>query len=212
MKLPAIVCTLLIAIQAHAGVDTSILSLSTEWTRIKYELPEKDRSQAFEILVERTAALVRQHPGRAEPLVWNAIALSSLAGTRKNLNALQLVKKAHTQLKKAEAIDPDALDGSVYGLLGTLYYRVPGRPLGFGDDDKALSYLQKALKRHPDSLQNHFFYAGYLLKKKDYTGAINAYMKALETPVNPVYTKADAARRSEIRGALARLKAVYGSL
>ena len=35
------------------------------------------------------------------------------------------------------AIDPKALDGSAYASLGSLFYQVPGWPIGFGDDKKA---------------------------------------------------------------------------
>jgi len=37
------------------------------------------------------------------------------------------------------------LNGSVYNSLGSLYAKVPGWPLGFGDKKKAQAYFEKAL-------------------------------------------------------------------
>ena len=44
----------------------------------------------------------------------------------------------------ALAIDPKALAGSAYTSLGSLYYQVPGWPIGFGDDKKAREMLEAA--------------------------------------------------------------------
>ena len=51
--------------------------------------------------------------------------------------AMSLAKEARDVLTKAEALDPTVLDGSVYTSLGTLYFRVPGGLIGFGDKDRA---------------------------------------------------------------------------
>lgn len=97
-------------------------------------------------------------PERAEPLVWEGIVLASWAGAKGGLGALKLAKQARDQLLRAEQIDPSALNGSVYTSLGSLYYQVPGWPLGFGDDDKAREYLEKALTMNPDGIDPNFFY------------------------------------------------------
>ena len=52
------------------------------------------------------------------------------------LGALSMVRKARDLLLDAEKIDPSTLQGSVYASLGSLYYQVPGWPVGFGDKKK----------------------------------------------------------------------------
>ena len=89
--------------------------------------------------------LVESYPDRAEPKIWLAIALSTDAGINGGLSALGEVKEARRLLESAEKIDPAALDGSIYTSLGSLYYQVPGWPIGFGNDDKAEAYLKQAL-------------------------------------------------------------------
>ena len=47
---------------------------------------------------------------------------------------------------KAIEINPQAMDGSAYVTLGTLYYMAPKWPIGFGDEATAQKMLQTALK------------------------------------------------------------------
>ncbi|QTG98208.1 tetratricopeptide repeat protein, partial [Vibrio furnissii] len=63
--------------------------------------------------------------------------------------ALSLVKEAKVLLEQVIETAPETLDGSAYTSLGSLYYQVPGWPIGFGDDDKAEAMLQKALEINP---------------------------------------------------------------
>ena len=46
-------------------------------------------------------------------------------------------------LLAAEKINPAALNGSAYNSLGSLYAKVPGWPIGFGDKAKASVNYQK---------------------------------------------------------------------
>ncbi|MDA1382172.1 hypothetical protein PCI56_27515 [Plesiomonas shigelloides subsp. oncorhynchi] len=55
-----------------------------------------------------------------------------------------MVKEAKASLEKALKQNPNALDGSAYTSLGSLYYKVPGWPVGFGDDEQA----ERLLKKH----------------------------------------------------------------
>ncbi|MEJ2464097.1 MAG: hypothetical protein P8045_00150 [Candidatus Thiodiazotropha sp.] len=187
-------------------MSPDLLELSEAWAKIKYQMPEDQRVKAFESLNEKAAAMVEANPGQAEPLVWQAIILSTTAGEKGGLGALSLVKKAKKLLDRAEAIDPQVLDGSVYTSLGSLYYQVPGWPLGFGDDDKAESYLKKALVVNPDGMDPNYFYGDYLLQEKEYAEAAAAFEKALAAPAREGRPVADAGRREEIEAALAKVK------
>ena len=192
--------TALLAAPCWARVPPDVESLSNEWARIKYDTPEADRKASFERLAERSAALTAAHPGRAEYLVWEGIIVASAAGEQGGIGlaALNMVKKAKDLLEQAERLDPDALDGSVYTSLGSLYYQVPGWPIGFGDDEKAKGYLEKALALNPDGIDANYFYGDFLLHQKDYTAAVEVLNHALEAPPRPNRALADAGRRGEI--------------
>ena len=196
----------LYTVAASAAMSPQLLELSESWADIKYQMPEKQRVEALKALSVQAQKLAEAHPGKADPLVWQAIILSTLAGEKGGLGALSLVKQAKKLLEQAEAIDPDALDGSVYTSLGSLYYQVPGWPLGFGDDDKAERYLKKALAVNPEGIDPNYFYGDYLLREKAYSEAQAAFEKALAAPRREGRPIADAGRRSEIEAALSKLK------
>lgn len=189
-----------------AGMSPELLELSESWARIKYQMPEHQRVAALESLNAQAEALVEAHPAEAEPLVWQAIILSTTAGEKGGLGALSLVKQAKKLLERAEAIDPEVLEGSVYTSLGSLYYQVPGWPIGFGNDDKAEAYLKKALALNPDGIDPNYFYGDFLLQEKAFVEAEAAFTKALAAPPRDNRPIADAGRRAEIEAALAKLK------
>ncbi len=196
----------LYSVAALAGMSPELLELSESWAQIKYQMPEDQRVEALQALNEKAEALVQANPGSAEPLVWQAIILSTTAGEKGGLGALSLVKQAKKLLERAEALDPEVLNGSVYTSLGSLYYQVPGWPIGFGDDDKAEAYLKKALALNPDGIDPNYFYGDYLLQEKEYKEAAAAFEKALAAPARENRPIADAGRRAEIEAALAKVK------
>lgn len=199
--------TLFFALPVFAGMSPELLSLSEDWAKIKYQMPQDQRVAALEALNGQASSLVAAHPGDAAPLVWQAIILSTTAGEKGGLGALSLVKQAKKLLEQAEAIDPDALDGSVYTSLGSLYYQVPGWPIGFGSDKKAKAYLRKALAVNPDGMDPNYFYGDFLLQAREYPAAVAAFERALAAPARAQRPIADAGRRSEIETALAKAKA-----
>ena len=130
--------------------------------------PRHARRSSPESFEGRAEAFAKAHPERAEPLVWVGIVQSSHAGAKGGLGALGLAKKARASLESALARDPQVLGGSAYTSLGTLYYKVPGFPLGFGNKDKAQELLRKALSVNPDGIDPNYFYAEYLYKQGRY--------------------------------------------
>lgn len=185
--------------------EGDLLTIQTQWATANYELKDKAKLEAFELLAKHAHDFVKSHPNKAEPLIWEAIVRSTWAGAKGGLGALSLVKDAKELLEKAIAIDPNALDGSAYTSLGSLYYQVPGWPIGFGDDKKAARYLQQALTMNPEGIDPNYFYADYLKEEGQKQEAKRYFEKALAAPERPNRSLADAGRRNEIKNKLAEL-------
>lgn len=181
-------------------------AIQQRWAVVRYNLPEAQRAGAFEALAVQSAALVRQHPGSAEPLIWDGIVNSSWAGATGGLGALGKVKAARASLEKALAMDPKALQGSAYTSLGALYDQVPGWPLSFGDQAKAESMLRQALAINPDGIDSNYFWADHLYRQNRYDEARAALQKALQAPPRPGRELADQGRRGEIDALLKAIK------
>lgn len=216
MKSPRTLTAIALAISLVAGAafadpafDSRIEGLARTWAHVNFEVRDKgaQADQAAQ-LVAQADALAKQNPRRAEPLVWEAIALSTEAGAKGGLGALPLVSSARQLLERAERIDPRALgDGSVYTSLGSLYAQVPGFPIGFGDAGRARAYLQKALALNPNGIDPNFFNGDFLFRQGDYAGAVRALEKALAAPVRPGREVADRGRRAEASALLAKARA-----
>ena len=205
----------LFSVRASAADDTAfnaeLLSIQQAWAKVNYETPAGDaREQAFEQLEKRAEKFTQQNPGRAEALIWEAIIESSYAGAKGGLGALGLAKEARGNLEAAIKIDPAALDGSAYTSLGTLYYRVPGFPIGFGDHDKARQLLQQALKMNPNGIDPNYFYADFLYTEGEYAAALPYLEKAAKAPPRPGREAADKGRHADIAALTAKVKAKLG--
>lgn len=202
----AAVLMLLSVIPAHAAsLDTDLLEIQQIWARINYSITtSEEKAGAFAQLATKASALVTAHPSRAEPLVWQGIALSSQAGAKGGLGALSLAKQARTALEASLKIDDEALAGSAHTSLGTLYHKVPGFPVGFGDDKKARRHLETALRLNPTGIDPHFFYAEFLLDKGETALAIKHLKIAQAAPARPGRETADAGRRAEIAAMLGK--------
>jgi tetratricopeptide (TPR) repeat protein len=205
------------AIASHAAAapdpafDADLLSIQQAWAHVNYETPAGDaRKDAFDALEKRAEAFTKQHPGRAEALIWEGIIESSYAGAKGGLGALGLAKEARGNLEAAIKLDPTALDGSAYTSLGALYYRVPGFPIGFGDHDKAKQLLQQALKLNPNGIDPNYFYADFLYTEGEYAAALPYLEKAAKAPPRPGREVADKGRHADIAALTAKVKAKLG--
>jgi len=193
---------------ADAAFDAELLSLQQAWAKVNYETPAGDaREQAFDALEKRAEKFTQQHPDRAEALIWEGIIESSYAGAKGGLGALSLAKEARGNLEKAIKINPAALDGSAYTSLGTLYYKVPGFPVGFGDHDKAEKLLKRALELNPNGIDPNYFYAEFLYEEGKYAQALQHLDKAGKAAPRPGREVADKGRRAEIAALSSRVKA-----
>jgi tetratricopeptide (TPR) repeat protein len=189
-----------------APVDDAVADLQRDWEVIRYQTPAAEREKRFEALVVKAHQTSQTYAGRAEPLVWEGIIVSSLAGEKGGLGALGLVKQAKANYEQAIQTDPKALDGSAYNSLGVLYYKVPGWPVGFGDKAKAGDLLLKGLAINPQGIDPNYFYGEYLVETNRADQAVTYLERALQAPPRPGRTVADAGRREEARALLAKLK------
>ncbi|WP_437270374.1 tetratricopeptide repeat protein [Stutzerimonas balearica] len=172
-------------------------SLQQRWAEINYQSPEAKREAAFAKLADEAKQAVAAEPNAAELHIWHGIVLSTWAGAKGGLGALGLVKQAKAEFEQAIELDPNALDGSAYTSLASLYYQVPGWPIGFGDDDKAEALFKQALALNPNGIDPNYFHGDFLLRQKRYGEARVALRKALAAPPRPGRETADAGRREE---------------
>jgi tetratricopeptide (TPR) repeat protein len=193
---------LLVALPARSDVN----ELQQSWSSILYGSQTGNREEALEMLADRARHEAAEHPSDAELLIWKGIILGSYANEKGGFGALSLAKEARASLERAIQLDERALMGSAHTSLGSLYYKVPGWPIGFGSDKQARKHLEHALSINPTGIDPNFFMGEFLLESGDFSGAGRYLRAALEAPDRPGRELADQGRRGEIRTLLARVE------
>lgn len=197
------------SLQAARPMDVAVAEIEHQWAVINYQTSDQSKTEAFERLAQKAHKVSELYPNRPEPLVWESIVLSSHAGSLSGLSkmgALSKAKMARDLLLKAEKISASMPDGSVYTSLGALYFKVPGWPLGFGDNKKAYAYLQKALEMNPNGIDPNYFLGELLFYQNKYKEAYQVLLKAQKSPPRPSREIADQGRRKEVSHLLAKVK------
>lgn len=195
---------------AQPTLDDAIADEGHRWATVAYHTPDSQKEAAYRPLIANAEHVAQSFPGRAEPLIWQAIILASSAKAEGGLDGLSKAKEARELLLAAEKINPTALNGSVYNSLGSLYAKVPGWPIGFGDKKKATEYFEKALAINPNGIDPHYFYADLLADQGEYAKAADHLKRALAAPARPGREDADAGRRQEAMQLLETLKQKHG--
>jgi len=170
---------------AADNLTNAVRQIRAQWTHIRFNLPKTEQAEAYKPLLDLTRDLLKRYPARAEANFWQALMMLNHAEFENKVEALDAVYEARNLLNKVIALDPLFEEGSAYVILGALYYRVPGWPIGFGDMDKADKLLKKALEINPSGIDANYFYGDFLLSQNQFQQAGDYFNKALAAPIQP---------------------------
>lgn len=185
--------------------QNELADIQNQWAVCQYQVAAKQKESCLEKLSTVADKGSSANGSRADLLIWSAIVKSSWAGEKGGLGALDLVKDAKVKLELAIKLDANALDGSAYTSLGTLYYQVPGWPIGFGDKKQAEVLLKKALQVNPTGIDPNYFYGDFLLEQGRKADAKIYLQKALAAPARSGRELADKGRHQDIQQRLDKL-------
>lgn len=185
-----------------SDLNASLDSLERAWAAAYYQADEAKQKQTYPVLLETAADLVKHYPNAAAPKIWLATIMATNASFESSLTALSTLEKAKKLLEESIRIDPQALDGSAYVTLGTLYYMLPGWPVSFGDDDTAEELLKTSLKINPNGIDSNYFYADFLQRQGREAEAEVFFQKATHAPVRQQQAFADTQLQNEAKLAL----------
>lgn len=194
---------------ASAALPEDARHLQQEWARINYEVPESERADAMAALVASCDDPPTATPA-VESVIWCGIVRSTYAGLASPFSAMKYAKAARQDFEKAIEMDAGALSGSAYTSLGTLYFKVPGWPVGFGNAKEAQKYLEKGLDLNPDGIDPNYFYGEYLFEQGDYAKSREYLLKAQDAPARPDRPLADRGRQAEVQALLTQVEKKLG--
>jgi tetratricopeptide (TPR) repeat protein len=187
----------------YADLSPAVAQVQARWAQINYQVGEDERASAMADLVEECDGLLEREPDNAQALTWCGIVNSSHAGLASAFSAMKYAKKARAELEKAIELDGEVLSGSAFTSLGTLYFKVPGWPLGFGDKDEARHLLERGLEINPAGIDSNYFYADFLYEQGELEQSREYLVKADSADPRPGREVADTGRQQEISTLLA---------
>ena len=195
------IALLLLSISAFASAQmtAAVMNIQKQWAITNYQTAEDEKEDVFEVLAKSATQVVLDDAKNAHALVWEGIVYSTYAGEAGALTAGKLAKHAKKSYEQAIKIDGSALNGSAYTSLGVLYYKVPGWPLSFGSDKKAMKQLKKGLEFNPDGIDSNYFFAEFLYEEEgEYALAKEHLLKAQNAAARPTRPIADEGRHKDI--------------
>ena len=193
-------------VAARASEPESYLQFQQQWAEAQYRLQGDAQEQALARLADAVRASSAKHPDDLALKTGAGIIIGSYAGATGGLGALSLAEEAKADYEAVIAKDPSVLHGSALTSLGVLYYKVPGWPLGFGDEERAEFMLKRGLALNPDGIDSNYFYADFLLSQGKPEQAKSYLEKAKAAQPRPGREIADAGRQGEIARLQEKLK------
>ena len=192
---------------SHAeSLSGQLQKLQEEWAHIKYEVQGKDaKLAAIKNLETKATAVTAANPNSADAKIWEAIIWATDANITKSISGLPKVEKAKALLEQSLKIDSKAMGGAAHMTLGSLYYQVPGWPIGFGDDKLAEDHLKKALAINPNGMDTNYWYGEFLRDNNRLAEAATYLERANQAPIRSDRKVADTGRKQEIQDSLAKL-------
>ena len=183
---------------AVASDSEPYLQFQQKWAQAQYQQQGDAQEQALATLADEVRASSAAHPDDLALKTWAGIIIGSYAGAKGGLGALSLAEESKAAYEAVIAKDPSVLNGSALTSLGVLYYKVPGWPLGFGDEERAAFMLKRGLALNPDGIDSNYFYADFLVSQGKKEEAKRYLQKAKAAAPRPGREIADAGRQSEI--------------
>lgn len=193
-----IIAALFAAAPARAAFNDELSALQQHWASARYQVSGDERKNQLKKLIDEADSFAKKYSDKPDGYLWAGVIRGSLAEAINGMGALSVVKESKTKLEKAIELDPKAEDSYAFGVLGLMYAKVPGWPIGFGDDKKAQELLKKGVEISPDGMNINYLYASYLFDKGDYKQA-QTFIKKAEQATLPEPTDIWGGRQKEIR-------------
>ena len=130
-----------------------------EFMNAQLETDKDSRMQLFQnciVIADQALALDANDIGG---LYWKAAAMGKLAKDTGILNALRMIRPMERILLKVVTLDEKYENAGGHRALGRMYYKLPGFPISFGSNQKALTHLKRAHELFPKDIITRAFYA-----------------------------------------------------
>ena len=160
------------------------------------EEQEQEKMAAFTRCIGLSVQAGRLNPGGLEAVFVNGMCHAERAKVDQSLGDARRAKNAMERVLKEK---PLLYDGLAYTILGKLYFEIPGWPISFGDNDKAIEILRKVLAINPRNRYNYFFLSEVLWSEGFKNEAKDILKRGMDLPPDPLFLVEDQDCLKEMR-------------
>lgn len=133
-----------------------------KFMRAQLELDKNYRVQLFERCIATADRALALNANDVRGLFWKAAAMGKMAEDSGVLNALRMLRPMEKMLLKVATLDENYENAGAHRALGRIYHKLPGFPISFGSNQKALQHLKRAHELFPRDVITRAFYAELL--------------------------------------------------
>jgi tetratricopeptide (TPR) repeat protein len=143
--------------------STAIAELSRlQFMHAQLEQDKSRRVQLFENCIAVADRALFLNANDVRGLFWKAAAMGKMAEDSGMVNALRMLRPMENLLLKVVALDEQYENAGAHRALGRIYHKLPGFPISFGSNQKALMHLKRAHELFPRDVITRAFYAELL--------------------------------------------------
>ncbi|MDE2388010.1 MAG: hypothetical protein KGN35_02825 [Betaproteobacteria bacterium] len=147
----------------HSPESTAIAELSRlQFMQAQLERNKNRRVQLFENCVAVADRALALNKNDVRGLFWKAAAMGKMAEDSSFVDALRMLRPMENLLLKVVALDEQYENAGAHRALGRIYHKLPGLPVSFGSNEKALMHLKRAHELFPRDVITRAFYAELL--------------------------------------------------
>lgn len=138
-----------------------------ELSRLKFmiaqlEMDKNRRVQLFERCIAIADQALALNANDVRGLFWKAAAMGRMAEDSGIVDAFRMLRPMEKMLLKVVALDEKYENAGAHRALGRMYHKLPGFPISFGSNQKALAHLKRAHELFPRDIITRAFYAEVL--------------------------------------------------
>ncbi|QOJ24647.1 MAG: hypothetical protein HRU78_14160 [Gammaproteobacteria bacterium] len=133
-----------------------------QFMHAQLEQDKNRRVQLFENCIAVADRALFLNANDVRGLFWKAAAMGKMAEDSGMVNALRMLRPMENLLLKVVALDEQYENAGAHRALGRIYHKLPGFPISFGSNQKALMHLKRAHQLFPRDVITRAFYAELL--------------------------------------------------
>lgn len=154
-----------------------------ECANAEVETQTSKRLAFYKNCIDTADQALAENANEVVALYWKAVAMGKLSEKMSILDALRMTRSMENLFLRVIALDENYDNAGGHKALGRIYHQLPGFPISFGNNEKALFHLRRAYELFPEDIITRAFYAEILMDLDEKQEALRHAEFILAAPI-----------------------------